>query len=280
MVTTAGSTRIRRIAHLSDAHILEGRPASGQSGYELGVRFVSLGRPLDAKERARKLSGAFRAAREAGADHYVVSGDLTETGTREQFEAFAEVLHGTGIEPCRMTLVPGNHDAYTARDAWVRALEGPLAPFAKTSALRMGHVVDFDDVCFLPVDVACHQSVTQSAGELPLETALALERRLEDPGLARKAVVVVQHHPPFKRPGAWQWVDGLRGWATLMGLLGRFAHVQLLHGHLHRVVNTVAHFGRNRIFGAPAVVDDEDAPRVRMYEVRNGALESLGVFSH
>ena len=62
-----------------------------------------------------------------------------------------------------------------------------------------------------------------------------------------------------------------------MDLLGRFTHVELLHGHLHRAVSQVVHFGRDRIFGAPAVVDDECAARVRMYEVRDGALASLGL---
>ena len=37
---------------------------------------------------------------------------------------------------------------------------------------------------------------------------------------------------------------------------------------------------RARIFGAPAVVDDaEDAPRVRLYDLRDGALESAGLFA-
>jgi Icc protein len=274
---TPTTTRIRRIAHLSDAHVLELRPAGGRSRYELGVRFVSLGRPLDASVRKRKLASAFATARRSGADHYVVSGDLTETGTKEQFEEFAEVLSATRIEPSAITLVPGNHDAYTAEDGWARALAGPLAPYAATSAVRPGHVVDRGDVCFLPIDVACHQPVTRSAGALPQASAEALRHRLTDPWIAKKAVVIVQHHPPYRRFGAWQWVDGLRGWATLMNLLERFTHVQLLHGHLHRAVNQVVHFGRDRIFGAPAVVDDEHAPRVRMYEVRDGALASLGL---
>jgi hypothetical protein len=35
--------------------------------------------------------------------------------------------------------------------------------------------------------------------------------------------------------------------------------------------------GRARVFGAPAVVDDdEERPRVRLYDARDGAVESLG----
>jgi 3',5'-cyclic AMP phosphodiesterase CpdA len=262
---------------LSDAHVLDRRPASRRATYELGVRFVSLGRPLDADRRARNVLRALRAAEKAGADHFVISGDLTETGTPEQFDAFASILADTKIDPLRITLVPGNHDAYTSPTAWQEAMHGPLAPYARTSASAPGHVVDLGDVFLLPVDVACHQPVTRSAGELSRDAAFDLERRFKDPLLAKAPVVVVQHHPPYRRFGMWQWIDGLRGWAGQMGLLERFPHVHLLHGHLHRAVSRIVSVGRDRIFGASAVVDDEDAPRVRLYEVQDGLLVSTGL---
>jgi hypothetical protein len=62
-----------------------------------------------------------------------------------------------------------------------------------------------------------------------------------------------------------------------MNLLESCAHVQLLHGHLHRAVSRMVTVGRDRIFGAPAVVDDEHGPRVRMYELHEGALTSVGL---
>jgi hypothetical protein len=48
--------------------------------------------------------------------------------------------------------------------------------------------------------------------------------------------------------------------------------VQVLHGHLHTAVTRVLEMGGiTRIFGAPAVVEDE-APRVRIYETRGGVI--------
>src|SRR5580692_2045741 len=104
--------RIRRIAHLSDVHMLEARPATGS--HNLSVKFVSIGRSLDGRGRAAKLRRALAAAERSGADHFVISGDLTEVGTQEQYEAFADTLHDSAIHPERFTLVPGNHDAYTS----------------------------------------------------------------------------------------------------------------------------------------------------------------------
>lgn len=260
-----------RIAHLSDVHVLQPAPS-----FDLDVRFVSFGRALDARERIEKLRAALRTARRAGVDHLIFSGDLTETGSKAQFETFASVLHESGFGRDAVTLVPGNHDAYT-RGAWRWALEGPLAPWAAGAAREPGKVVDVGSAFIFPIDVSMHQSITRSAGQLSAEVADALRTRLLDPALGKKPVLFVQHHPPFAHERRiWQWIDGLRGYARMLELLVRHAHVHLLHGHLHKVVDRLVR--KARVFGAPAIVeDDRTRPRVRLYELRGGELESLGL---
>ncbi len=273
------NTSITRIAHVSDVHMLERRPSGSRSHYDLRIKLLSFGRRLDALARVRKLTLALDSAKKSGAQHYVISGDLTESGTPAQFEQLAETLHGTGIDPDRMTLVPGNHDAYTTEDAWGRAILGPLRAFAGGSAGEVGKVVDRGDVCLVPLDVSFHQPITRSAGVLTPQAASSLWRRMKDTALRRRAMVVVQHHPPFAHArGPWQWIDGLRGTERQMDLLANYPHVQVLHGHLHHVVDRAPRGGRAHIFGAPAVVEDKEGrPRVRMYELRDGALESAGL---
>jgi Icc protein len=266
---------MRRIAHLSDVHMLEERPNPSRV-HNLSLKFLSLGRVLDPRGRVLKLKRALAAAKRAQADHFVISGDLTEVGAPEQYDAFAGVLHDSAIDPQNITLVPGNHDAYTSGEAWRRALEGPLRAFTSGAAEEPGKLVDRGPVIFLPLDVSCYQSIARSAGELTTQAADALSQRLSDPALTNKTVVLVQHHPPFAR-GILQWIDGLRGYARLMDLLSRHVHVHLLHGHLHQVVDRIVG-PKSRIFGAPATVDDgEGVPRVRLYEVREGALEAVGM---
>jgi hypothetical protein len=114
-----------------------------------------------------------------------------------------------------------------------------------------------------------------------------VEARLADPALREKAIVLVLHHAPFvvhKTP-MMQWVDGLRGCTQLIDMLAKHPRLQVLHGHLHRVVDRmleVRDTTRTRIFGAPAVCDapesgDSGEARVRVYDVRDGALESMGM---
>jgi 3',5'-cyclic AMP phosphodiesterase CpdA len=270
---------VSRIAHLSDLHILEPRPSRSRPAYPVSVRYLSLGRPLDAPARRKKLARALAVAKRSGADHFVLSGDLTEVGAPREYESLAEALSEARLPASAVTLVPGNHDLYHSPDAWTKALEGPLAPWAESSAGAPGKVVERDNIVFMPVDVACHQHFTRSGGQLLDVTAEAVERRIQDNAFRHRPVVLVHHHPPFMRPVGLNWIDGLKGGARIMMLLARFRHVFSLHGHMHSIVDKVVEMGRCRIFGAPAVVEDEEVARVRIYQVRDGLLESAGLVS-
>lgn len=252
--------------------------------YDFRCRFVSIHRPLDSLARARRFFDALRVALRSGADHLVISGDLTEMGTPSEFECFASVLHEAKVPHDAVTLVPGNHDAYTAADGWRRALEGPLRPYARGSALEAGRVVERGDVVLLPIDVTKHQTVARSSGELTATTVEALERRFVDRALRDKALVVVQHHPPFSNPRSpWHFIDGLAGYARMLGALAKHPRVQLLHGHNHRITDRAVRTqidatDSTRVFSAAATVEDLiGKPRVRLYDVRDGKLEAVGL---
>ncbi len=245
------------------------------------VRFLSFGRPLDAAGRQQKLKRSLQTAQRVGAQHFVLSGDLTEIGAPGEYETLAEILHDSGIAPDRMTLVPGNHDLYSSAEAWKWALQGPLAAFARNSAQEPGKVkvVDVAGVSLLPVDATFHQPVTRSAGWLPNEALDAIEHRAKDRAFADRPLVVVQHHPPFvRKTSALHWIDGLVGANRMMGMLESFRHLWVLHGHLHHIVDRALSCGLARIRGATAAVDDKDGEaRVRIYDVRERRLESAGL---
>jgi len=293
-------TIVRRIAHLSDVHILDGR-AGRKARYRFATKLVSMGqRALDPRQRTRRLARALALAKANGADHFVISGDLTEVGEDAEFEQFAEVLHDAGLPEDSVTIVPGNHDAYTSADGWARAIRGPLARFAAASAAVAGKIVERGSVAFLPIDTTRFQSIAWSAGVFSKETTAAVERRLRDPAFRDKTMVLVLHHPPFHPVKALKWIDGLRGGADVLGLLARHPRLSLLHGHLHRIFNHIiatssavgaalgqavlrpsgsragSPEGPTRLFGAPATCDGpDDAPRIRFYDVKDGALHAV-----
>jgi len=236
------------IAHITDMHLLE-----RTERHAFDVRFVSLGRRLDAEDRLAKARRAIATARAAGAEHYVFTGDLTETGTLAQFEVLAELLFECKLRPDDVTLLPGNHDAYTAPNVWRDALSGSLRPFARHAALEPGKVVDLGGAYLLPVDATFHQPVTRSAARFNDEIETALAERLADPALSSAPVVIAIHHPPQPRPGPWHWVDGLLGGKRLLAMIEPRENVTVLHGHLHKAVDRP--HGLARVFGGAAVVD-------------------------
>jgi 3',5'-cyclic-AMP phosphodiesterase len=274
------ATGTTRIAHLSDVHMLDPRPSRTRAGWSMQVRFLSFGRPLDAEGRRRKLLRSLDTGRRVGANHFVLSGDLTEVGAPGEFETLAEALHDSGIAPEQFTLVPGNHDVYSSADAWRWALAGPLAAFAPTSAGEPGKIVEVGGANLLPIDATFHQPVTRSAGVITDDVVRTIESRAGDAELSSRPLVVVQHHPPFlRKTSALHWLDGLVGATRLMHALESFRHLFVLHGHLHSIVDRAIGQGVARILGATAVCEDRDAPRVRLYDVRDGQLQSAGLAS-
>ncbi|WP_437329292.1 metallophosphoesterase family protein [Sorangium sp. So ce381] len=259
------------IAHLTDFHLLEADHDRRRGAERWRLRYLSFGRPIDAAQRRRRTLAALVEAWRTGADHLVLTGDLTEDGTPAQFEVLAAVLAASGWDPARVTLVPGNHDAYT-EGAWERALEGCLRPFAATSG--QGTAVALPGAVLAAVSTAMMQPVTRSAGaiaarELSWIASLAAETRRSG-----DALVLAQHHPPLRHPiGAMQWLDGLINSAELMALLHEHDHLHVIHGHTHREHDAPVRSGAPpRIFCAQALVDGPSP--LRLYRVRCGRLLS------
>lgn len=258
------------LAHLSDLHLLEADHGERRGLLRRRLAYLSAGRPRDAADRRRRALTALLSARRSGADHVVVTGDLTEDGLAAQFEVLAEVLHESGLSPESVTLLPGNHDVYDAPDAFTRALEGPLAPYAGSSAPGVLQVIG--DAALLPLSTAVAQPYHLSAGsmaraELTRADALGREGRR-----ARRTPIVAMHHPPHRRQNpVMQLFDGFRDHRALGQILEEHDELCVLHGHLHEHADRGVRPGaRPRIFGIEAVVSGE-AP-VRCYRAEHGHL--------
>ena len=262
------------IAHLSDAHLLE--PATHR-GAGLGaiVRrgYLSLGRVVDEGARRRSFAEALRHAVTLGFDHLVVTGDLTEEGTLAQFEVLAEVLVDGGIDPARVTLLPGNHDVYSSSSAWLDALAGPLRSYARTSS--PGAVIELADVVLAPVSTTRVQRWWRSAGEVSTPERRSIGLAVQAAARRGVAAVLAQHHPPTKvHRAAWHWFDGLLDHAAMHPVLRAVEHTYVLHGHLHqRRDDRFEGEDRAHIFGAAAVVEGPGA--LRRYRVADQALTPI-----
>jgi len=239
-------------------------------GARVRLTYLTLGRTTNATRRRARAMHALQQAARADADHLVVTGDLTEDGVEPQFEVLAEVLAASGWNPRQVTLVPGNHDAYTDPDAWTRALGGPLRAYAPTSA--PGVVVRLRDADLLPVSTAIHQSVTRSAGAIDPDQLEHVTRHAQARVATGRPLILAQHHPPLKHKlGPVQWIDGLEQHAELTRILERYDCVHVLHGHTHMALDRPVRPGAHaRIFSTEDVLSSRRP--LRVYVARHGRL--------
>jgi 3',5'-cyclic AMP phosphodiesterase CpdA len=105
--------RALKLAHLSDNH------------YD--------GTPLRLDLFRRALEGA----RERGADHLLVAGDLVDYAHRDHLAEVAALFRETGWwDPERLTVLPGNHDLYWhSAPNLIRSLFSGLPSFAQTTVV-------------------------------------------------------------------------------------------------------------------------------------------------
>jgi Icc protein len=254
------------IAHISDLHLLEDDPHERRGSAWLRLQFLTFGKPRSPATRRLRVRKLLDQALRAHADHLVITGDLTEDGSLAQFQSVAQVLAESGWPPSRVTLVPGNHDLYSHRDAWREALAGPLQRYAPTST--EGAVIALPDACIVPLSTAFHQPVLRSAGALSRSATGALADWAALKSHEWHAVVLAQHHPPRAYAlSPLQWLDGLDGHAELSRILARHDHIHVLHGHTHSAAsNPLRPGGAERIFSVDTAQSGGEA--LRLYRAR------------
>jgi 3',5'-cyclic AMP phosphodiesterase CpdA len=280
-----------RLAHLSDIHLA---PAEGVT-----MRFVHPKRALGAANWQRNRAHVHqkpvldRIVADLQAqmpDHIVVTGDLVNLGLPAEHEAALRWLEALG-GPQRVTVVPGNHDAYVKlrRDTGHRRWQDYMAANKDGVAFGGGADAGFPFVRVLGsvaiVGLASGQPTppfvsSGRLGDLQRRQLRTIQGRLREAGLVR---VVLLHHPPYRYRMAWR--TGLRDAAGLEQVLREEGADLVLHGHFHRHllqwVNGAA--GPVPLVGVPsasaAVRHHGDLAGYNLYSIEPGASPLVEVAS-
>ena len=263
------------LAHLSDLHLIERDHLKRRGLSRTRLQFLSFGAPLDAEARLARATALLQQARRSGADHVLITGDLTEDGTPAQFEVLAEVLHKSRLDPDCVTLVPGNHDGYSEPGAFGRALEGSLSAFRRTSAGDATSVLS--GAVIVPLSTMIEgQWFTSSRGVVQHADLARVRRIASDPISRDRAVVVAQHHPPSHHPVfAVEWIDGVSNALAMHELMQERTRVHVLHGHTHRrATRHLSGRAHAQVFSA-ASVRDQHLESLRLYKAEGGSLHEL-----
>jgi 3',5'-cyclic AMP phosphodiesterase CpdA len=271
-----------RIAHFSDLHVLalDGVPARRFLNKRL-TGWANLRLKRGSIHRAAYVRAIAREIRRLDIEHVVVTGDLTNLALEGEFALARQVLEEElGLEPYRVTIVPGNHDLYTRGALTSRRFERYFAAYLESDlpelavdagGARFPVVKLRDDVAFVALSSAVPRPPLVAAGELGRAQIAALARVLAHREVARRIVVLAIHHPAVHRWSRLKThVEGLRDARALLAELRGLTRGLVLHGHLHRRIQRAFDTGAGQMLqvgATSASLHHQDPDRMAGFNV-------------
>lgn len=281
-----------RIAHLSDLHLLS---LEGAVPYRLFNKritgYLNLRFHRKSVHKPFAVQAAARAIRRLGIDHVAITGDVSNLALEVEFELVRRFLaDDLGLPPERVSLVPGNHDAYTGGAHRSRRFERTFAAYLRSDLPDLTRADDSfpfvhlrGPVALIGLSTALPRLPLVASGSLGRPQLDALARVLDHPEVKGRTAVILQHHPIHNHPSAAKRVlEGLGDAADEARLLGQVRRGLVLHGHLHRRVRRRLHTDRGHLDAVGATSasllheSDERMAGFNVYEVNDdGAVRSL-----
>lgn len=229
------------LAHISDLHLT---PLAGFSPrYWNAKRGLGYLNWHTKRKRVHRAEIAGLVAADALAqkpDHFAVTGDLANIGLPAEYDAALAWLATLG-PPERVSVVPGNHDIYTARlhgasclDIWRRYMTPDAfgANIVNTRSDGFPFVRRVGPVALVGLNSAVPTPPFVAAGHVGEVQLKALAAVLDILSAAHMVRVVLIHHPPL--PGQAPPRRALADANELEAVLVKHGADLVLHGHNHR----------------------------------------------
>ena len=193
-------------------------------------------------------------------EHIAVTGDLTHIGLPAEFREARGWLESLG-EPCRVTVIPGNHDAYIATGwgdsfaHWHEYLESDDPTTVNPSAPAEGTFPSLrirGPVALIGLSTATPSPPFMATGSLGERQLQRLAELLEASGRQGLFRVVLLHHPPV--PGEEKWRKRLTDARRFCEVIAGQGAELVLHGHQHRPVQSLIEIPGTHVpvFGIPS----------------------------
>ena len=236
-----------RIAHLSDLHLLS---LEGTAPFRLFNKrltgYLNLRFHRKSVHKAFAVHAAAREIRRLDIDHVVITGDLSNLALEGEFELVRRFLDDElGLPPDRVSIVPGNHDAYTSGAHRSRRFATTFARFLRSDLPELtapGEVFPYvhlrGPTALIGLSTARPRLPLVASGTIGREQLAALTRLLAHPEVRARTPVILQHHPIHNPPSrAKTALEGLTDADEEAHVLRHVRRGLLLHGHLHRRIH-------------------------------------------
>lgn len=237
-----------RILHISDVHVqIEyGVESWRRMGWRRLAAQIELRLARRARGYARAKESIVRLVAEGlrrGADHVILSGDLTALALDAEFEgarrALGELAEGSG----RLTVIPGNHDVFTPGSRRKRRFERWFDDLLDSDLPQLRAEGPWPQVRLLGDDVAivalCSARVPPlpgiAAGWVGEAQLSALEKICAHPRVRGRSIHVVVHHAPVRWNGTFDRRDhGLADARALLAVCTAGGVTAIHSGHIHQ----------------------------------------------
>jgi 3',5'-cyclic AMP phosphodiesterase CpdA len=245
---------VLRLAHLTDVHLAPlPRIKTGQLMSKRVLGFVSWQRFRKQRHRSEVLEAVVRDLHAQNPDHIVVTGDLTNISLPAEFTAAARWLQRLG-KPDRVTVIPGNHDAYipgAGEKGW-RAWADYMRGEGGGEQASFPFVRRIGGVTLVALSTAVPTPAGYASGLLGTSQIALLKGTLKDLAGDESCRVILLHHPPVE--GWSKPRKELRDAPAFRAAVAEAGAELVLCGHEH-VLNVGAIKGPSRavpVVGGPA----------------------------
>lgn len=246
-----------KLAHLSDPHLPLTPAKISQLMNKRILGHQSWHRNRKRIHKPEILASLMDDIRSFEPDHTVVVGDLTNIGLPAEFIAARKWLTSLGSSD-KVTVVPGNHDAYIKIDApegtgqWAANMQGEYAVPDLPPGADFPFVRIRKNMAIIALSSSVPTPWFYAAGEVGAQQLDALGKllpRLRQQGYFRAVLV---HHPPL--PGQNTPRKALRDAAALRDVLAEHGAELVLHGHNHQNMHEPLETstGIAHVFGVPS----------------------------
>jgi len=226
-----------RLAHVSDPHFQNFR-LNGLSELfgkrALGGLNLLLSRRR--KHRMELLTAMQADLKRRNLDHLAITGDFCNIALTSEWEAGLRWIAECGLSPDRVTVIPGNHDAYVPGVVKAGTFDRLFAPYLSADHRVGDATYPFvrvrGEIAFVGISTAVPTGDMGAWGEIGEAQLGRLRHLLLMPEIRERLRIVMIHHPPLvHRPGDDR---NLRDMAALQSLLLHTGADLVLHGHDHR----------------------------------------------
>lgn len=176
-------------------------------------------------------------AREQGVERVVITGDLSNLALEQEFEHIRSKLGAIGLP---VTIVPGNHDAYTRGSVRSRRFESMLGHhmegerFSEEPDHYYPFVQRYEEVALVGVSTAQASLPLYAVGEVGGAQLSRLDQILQALGEEALMRVVLIHHPVME--GVSKRRHDLLDIAAFGEVIARRGAELILHGHEHEAI--------------------------------------------